>query len=315
MASRKRRLGVALLLDPPVADQIEGLRRALGDPSVGRIPPHLTLVPPVNVRAADLPAALARLRAAAGGQPGGLPLTLGPVRSFLPANPVLYLDVGGELSRLRDLRDAVFAQPLERALSWPWVPHVTVADGIAEARVEAAVEVLDGYAVVAGIDRVVLLEEHAGRIWAPIADAGFGRPAVVGTGGLALEISGSRMIDPEASQMVEDAVGPADPEGRDGPPVGLRARCGADDVPPFHPIVVTGRRHGQLVGVAAARACPGEGHVGVVVSPEARLQGVGGHLLAHLEAAARRAGWPYQVLVADGPAGFYRARSDWSVAG
>ena len=315
MASRKRRLGVALLLDAPVSDQVEGLRLALGDPSVGRIPAHLTLVPPVNVRAVDLPAALARLRAAAAGQPGVLTLTLGPVRSFLPANPVLYLDVGGELGRLRELRDAVFAEPLERALTWPWVPHVTVADGIAGAKVEAAVDALNSYGVIVRVDRVVLLEEQPGRAWRPIADAGFSRPAVIGTGGLALEISRSRLVDPEVRQMLEGVIGPGGLVGLDGFAGGLPARCGAPLPSPFDPIVMTGRREGQLVGVGAALAYPGEGHVGVVVHPEARRQGVAGHLLAHLEGEARRAGWPYPVLVAAGPAAFYQARSHWSVAG
>jgi GNAT superfamily N-acetyltransferase len=263
-----------------------------------------------------MPAALARLRAAAAGQPAVLPLTLGPVRSFLPVNPVLFLDVGGELGRLRDLRDAVFAGPLERPLSWPWVPHVTVADGIAGAKVEAAVAVLDAYAVVVGVDRVVLLEEQLGRVWRPVADAEFGRPAVIGTGGLALEISRSRMMDPEARQMVDDATGEirplgADDSGADRP----GGRQAASPSPPLHPIVLTGRREGRLVGVASAVAYPGEGRIGVVVRPDSRRQGVGGHLLAHLEVAARRAGWPYPVLVADGPAPFYQARSHWSVAG
>src|SRR5579859_4867068 len=129
MASNRRRLGVAVLLDPPVSDEVDGLRRAVGDPSLGRIPPHVTLVPPVNVRRADLLAAVDRLRRAAAATPGEIHLTLGAVTSFLPDNPVLYLAVGGDLGALRGLRDAVFAPPLERSLSWPWVPHVTLADG------------------------------------------------------------------------------------------------------------------------------------------------------------------------------------------
>ncbi len=50
---------------PPLAEEIDGLRRAFGDRSLGRVPPHLTLVPPVNVAEGDLGQALAVLRAAA----------------------------------------------------------------------------------------------------------------------------------------------------------------------------------------------------------------------------------------------------------
>ncbi len=286
---------MALVLDPPVADEVNGLRRALGDPSLARIPPHVTLVPPVNVRRDDLPAALGRLRSAAAAVPGPLRLTFGSIRSFLPANPVLYLAVGGDLEGLRRLRDSVFAPPFDRPLSWPWVPHLTVADGIGEERIEAGLAALAGYAVIADLDRVVALEEGPGRVWAPLADAALGRPARVGTGGLAVELTTGRLLDPEL----------VDAAGCDGTAV-----CGRD-----LSFAVTAHREGQPVAAAAAwldRAGP---HVAVWVRPEHRGQGLGSHVLVHLEAAALRAGWRYPTLHAEGPAGFYRAVSRWSGEG
>ena len=50
-----------MVLDVPAASEVDGLRRAVDDPALGRMAPHITLVPPVNVRTADLGAALARL--------------------------------------------------------------------------------------------------------------------------------------------------------------------------------------------------------------------------------------------------------------
>ena len=125
------RLGVALLLSSPVADQVDGLRRALGDRTLGRVPAHITLVPPVNVKEADLGRALAVLRAGAAAAPRVLRLRLGAPTSFLPANPVLYLPVDGDLealAALAALRDRVMVPPLARPLAWPFVPHVTLAD-------------------------------------------------------------------------------------------------------------------------------------------------------------------------------------------
>jgi GNAT superfamily N-acetyltransferase len=55
-------------------------------------------------------------------------------------------------------------------------------------------------------------------------------------------------------------------------------------------------------------------HVSVFVRPEVRKQGVGGHLLARVETLARQAGWAFPELQAEGPYGFYRSRSRWSVA-
>lgn len=222
MTSR-RRLGVALVLDPPVADEVDGLRRAVGDPALGRIPAHLTLVPPVNVRRDTLPAALDRLRAAAASVPGPLRLTLGRPSTFLPANPVLYLAVGGDLEGLRHLRDAVFVPPLERPLTWPWVPHVTLADNATEERISSCLDALAGYSAVVSIDRVVILEEGAGRVWSPLADANLGPPARIGTGGLPLDLVRGRLVDPRLTPQPVEVSGPVVNAYRDGQPVAWAA--------------------------------------------------------------------------------------------
>ncbi len=302
MAQGRYRVGVALVLDGPMADEIDGLRRALGDPALGRIPAHLTLVPPVNVRRDQVATAVTRLRAAATKVAGPIQLTLGSVASFLPLNPVVFLAVGGDTEDLRRLRDAVFVPPLERTLSWPWVPHVTLADGIDENRIGAALIALDHFAAVWAVDRLVMLQEGPGQVWQPLADAAFGPRIIVGTGGLPLEISRGRLLDPEARQMLEGAGFGAGPD----PDAGSEPRR-----PVFYPIVMSGRRQGQLEGVAAAWAEPEGGHVAVYVKPGSRRQGIGAHLLAHLEAAARQAGWPYESLTGEGPDAFYRARGSW----
>src|SRR5437867_1954584 len=88
------RLGVALLIPPPVDRAIDALRRALGDGSLGRIPAHLTLVPPVNVRDDRLGDALDVVRAAAAST-RPFAVMLGPPATFLPDTPVVFLPVGG----------------------------------------------------------------------------------------------------------------------------------------------------------------------------------------------------------------------------
>src|SRR5688572_3800754 len=108
----RRRLGVVLLVPQPLATEIDGLRRALGDGSLGRIPAHLTLVPPVNVREDEVPDALRVLRAAAAST---TPFTveLGPPATFSPVNPVVYLAVDGAgRDDVERLRNAVFRPPL-----------------------------------------------------------------------------------------------------------------------------------------------------------------------------------------------------------
>lgn len=219
----KRRVGVALLLPPSSAAVVDAIRHALGDPALGRIPPHVTLVPPVNVREDRMADVLAVLRDAGSAAPGPLALDLGPVASFLPVNPVAYLEVGGDLEALHALRESVFREPLARPLTWPFVPHVTVADEAPPARVEAAVTAMAPFRHAVRVDRVHLLEEKVGRVWRPVADTRLGPPPVPGRGGLPVELEVSAAPPPDTAALLGDQI------------------------------TVTARRHGTVVGVLVGR--------------------------------------------------------------
>jgi 2'-5' RNA ligase len=302
--SPRRRLGVALLLDPPWSTEVDGLRRALGDSSLGSVAPHLTLVPPVNVRSSDLGSALDIVRRAAAGEAGPFSLQLGPVATFVPTNPVVYLAVGGtSMASLRHLREAVLAGPLLRPDRWPWVPHVTLADQASPGQAEAALVALGHYQAEATLDRVVIMEERD-RLWGPLCDTGLGPPAIVGRGGLDLEITAGRVIGPDVLGLLvsDSSAAPGD----------LDECVPARQAKPS--IVLTGRRHGQVAGVGVAWQ---DGPVGarvqvcVFVEPGARAQGVGRALLVALETSARRRGWEMEGVRGYGPVGFYAASSAW----
>ena len=261
----------------------------LGDPSLGRIPPHLTLVPPVNVRADQLAAALARLRAAAAGQPGPLRLTLGPPATFLPDNPVLYLEVGGDLrARCGLCATRSSRRPCERPLSWPWVPHVTVADS-AERGSHRRGRGRPG-PLRRGRARSIASScsrRRRGPGLAPLADAALGPAAVVGPGRPgACEITRGRILDPEVRQMLDEAGAASARAGRgDCPTAGSAFFPDRPDRPPRRP---SGRRRRRPGGPTMAVTWP------CCVAPGVRRQGIGGTLLAHLESAVggRRLGLP-----------------------
>ena len=310
---RRARLGVALLVDNPTGIEVSGLRRALGDANLESLAPHITLVPPINVKETELPRALAVLRDAASSVSGPFELTLGPPSTFLPENPVCYLGVhseGDALGELRTVRDAVFAEPLSRKLSWPWVPHVTILDGGDPRRIGEAVSCLGSYRVTASFDRLVMLELGADRTWRPRADALLGRRVRVATGGLALDVSFSRLPDAELPTIVPTLGSAGD------------HRLGADRLGPgwagagslVAPVFVAVRREGSLCGVAGAWVDMSGPFVAVWVDPANRRQGIGATLLGQLEARLRREGWRFERLSAHGPAGFFERRSSWCVA-
>lgn len=295
----KRRLGVVLVVPPPWGTEIDGLRRALGDGALGRIPTHLTLVPPVNVREDRVADALAVLRRAAA-TTAPFDVRLGPPGTFLPVNPVVHLPVSGAGgAAVHRLRDAVFVEPLARHLTWPFVPHVTLADEADPARISAALTAAADYEIDVRFDRVHLLEEGEGRTWRAIADVAFEAPRVIGRGGLELTLHRSRQLDDEAAGWTEAAWA-----------AHSAAVYGSPEVD--EPFAIVARRGPVIVGTATGAVREDDAYLArLIVDPAERGIGVGSHLLAAAESLAAERGCRRLALRTEsaGPARrFYEAR-------
>lgn len=304
------RVGVVLVVPPPEAVVIDALRRAFGDRSLGLVPAHLTLVPPVNVRgdrvgdAGDVVAEAAR-RARA------FTVTLGPAATFEPVNTVLHLPVRGPdegLAALFALRDAVFVAPLARRLDHPWIPHVTLAERTPGPSPSGTAEALSAFVASVTFDRVHLLEERPGpdgRAWVPVGEWAFGGPGVVGRGGLELEVAVGTIVDREARAFA-DREWPLHAVREHGP-AGAQGRS---------PLVVTARREGRVAGLAEGWTHGGLGFLdGLMVGSETRAEGIGTHVLRAFESAcaARRVHrLALQALAESVAVGFYESRG-WRV--
>lgn len=255
------RLGVVMLLPPPWDREIQGLRRALGDTWSERVPPHITLVPPVNVRSEDEVRAHELMREAAA-ETEPFEVIVGPAADFLPDSSTVYLEVGGPTTtRLLALRDRVFQVPLERALTYEYVPHVTLADGIDPERVRAAVRAFEAFRTTIVLDRMQLMVEERTEDWRwnVRAEFVFAKPSVVARGGLELELTITTDVAAGLSQGDPDAV------------------------------LITARRAGEDVGSLRGRVSNSSGLVAdVKVGEPHRRQGIGAHLLAAFESELRR---------------------------
>jgi 2'-5' RNA ligase len=251
----RHHVAVALLVPQPAARDVDVLRAALGAADLERVPPHLTLVPPCSLRAADLPEALAVLRAAAApGHP--LSVRLGPVASFSPVTPTVHLAVagttagvdpggegdGGDLVELERLQAAASRGPFERPARHAFVPHVTLLEQAALHRIRAARLALAHVAIPTCLNRVTLLAEvraagRGARRWVPLADVDLGGVRTLGRGGLPIELSCGTLLDPEA-RAVLDLPDPLPA----GPPEEVSGAGGT--------VVVVGRMAGEVVGAA-----------------------------------------------------------------
>jgi 2'-5' RNA ligase/GNAT superfamily N-acetyltransferase len=264
----RTRLAVALVVPEPYRTEIDGLRRALGG-DIARIDPHLTVVPPVNVRDELVPEALGLLRRAAAELPGPLVLGVGPGATFMPVNRVVYLAVDGvekELGALDRLRAGANDGVLSREDQRTFVPHVTISNKVDADQVPSALHALAGYRIEVSFEAVDLLAfDTEGRRWSTLADVPLGPRRVVGRGGVELEITTSRLADPEARAFV----------GRHAP-----GETALVDVPGT-PLVVVARHDGSVVGVAWGRSGGSLAWFdGLVVDPDQRRSGIGSHVLA-----------------------------------
>ncbi len=178
----RHRVGVVLLLPGNIAAEVDGLRRALGaGPAIERVPPHITLVPPINVRDEELDDAIAAVRRVAADQQP-LHVVIGPVYTFDPVTPVLYLRVSGPgVAAIKAMREALDSGPLAQELSHPFVPHVTVSDDATDREIKGAVASLTHWVEHVSLDTITVLEEGDDKIYRPIADAALGAAGTLRT--------------------------------------------------------------------------------------------------------------------------------------
>lgn len=295
----RSRLAVALLITEPHRTEIDGLRRALGSRGLTRIPPHVTLIPPVNVNDERLPDAFDVVAAAAAAAPP-MRLTLGPPASFWPDNPTVYLAVGGDISVVRSLRDALSVPPIERGDTRQFVPHVTIAEHVGTSLIGSALELLASYRAEVTVERVHLLRHRPERSWDVIGDAACGGPRTVGRGGLEVILSSGDVLDPEAAAFFART---------------WQAHIDASygHLPAPRPFAVVARREGSVVGVATGSRDDELLLERLAVDPAVQGQGIGRHLLREVEGLARDADRALLVCQAEGPARSWYEAHGWSV--
>ncbi len=184
----RSRLGVALLLPEPAHTEVRALRHALGSPSLLTQPPHITLAPPVNVRNEDVDLTLELVRTISA-RSKSFRVRLGPIETFSPISPVLYLGVHGEdVAALRELRNLVFAGPLYRRVSYDYVPHCTLHESATDELLTASLASIADYRCVVDLNSVDVLRQDDDRTWRSLGSFDLQRPTTRGRGSIEVSI-------------------------------------------------------------------------------------------------------------------------------
>ncbi len=126
MKTRRRIYGVVVLLPRSLSRPADRVRRSF-DPNFGLIGPHVTVLPP-----RPLPLTRRQVLQAVEAVALGTPpfrLTLGKVRTFLPVMPVVFAGLRAGAGKLEILHRRLSREPLRGPEAFPYVPHVTLAQG------------------------------------------------------------------------------------------------------------------------------------------------------------------------------------------
>jgi 2'-5' RNA ligase superfamily len=184
-------------------------------------PPHITLVPPVNVSRDSFPAALRLVRTVAEQFGPVLELTLGPAEAFAGAvepgerraepgqagvpvpsqdpRSVLYLAVGGTgVDHLRTMSKLLRVGPLHRPDVHEYTPHLTIHEYLPTDQAEAALVALRDCRLQLRVTDLVVLERPSGSRWGQVMTTPLGSPSIRGRGGVELRYRVTRTAGPEA---------------------------------------------------------------------------------------------------------------------
>ncbi len=162
-------IGVAIAVPEPWGSQLQDYRGALGDATAPGIPTHITLMPPHETAAADVPAIEKHLAEASAGN-HAFRIHLRGTGTFRPVSPVVFVTVVEGISACEQLAFAVRRGPLDVEQAFPYHPHVTVAHHLEDPALDRAFDELAGFECDFVVDRFSLYVHSGSDGWVPTRD-------------------------------------------------------------------------------------------------------------------------------------------------
>jgi 2'-5' RNA ligase len=163
-------IGIAIDIPEPWGSQLTRRRAEAGDPQASVVPAHVTLLGPTEVEAADLAPIGDRLAEVAAGYPP-FRLLLRGTGTFRPLTEVVFVAVAAGISECEQLNAAIQnIAGIERAARFPYHPHVTVAQDVPSAQLDAAFRDLAVFQAAFAVDGFTLFEHGQDGRWRPRRD-------------------------------------------------------------------------------------------------------------------------------------------------
>lgn len=163
---RVQTIGVAIAVPEPYGSELREYRASFGDPQAESVPTHVTLLPPTEIRADHLPE-VERHLAQVAARNQAFSIHLRGTATFRPVSPVVFVVVAEGISACEVLASDVCSGHLERQLSFPYHPHVTVAHHIEDPALDKAFEVLADYDCTFDVRAFHLYVHGEDEVWRP----------------------------------------------------------------------------------------------------------------------------------------------------
>lgn len=165
-------IGVSVSVPDPHGARVQDARAGLGDPQARSIPTHVTLLPPTEVPAEELPKIEEHLASVAAAH-RSFRMLLSGAGTFRPVSPVVFVRVEEGAHECRLLEADVRSGPLARELAFPYHPHVTVAHGLPDDVLDQAYEQARGFRASFPVPGFSLSRFDADEVWRPWRDYQF----------------------------------------------------------------------------------------------------------------------------------------------
>jgi 2'-5' RNA ligase len=166
----RTRIGVAIDIPEPWGAELTRRRTDAGDPQGLYVPAHITLLGPTEVSADALPAIEKHLEAVASGQQ---PFTvhLRGTGTFRPVTEVVFVTIAVGISECELMAGAIVAgEGLARQTRFPYHPHVTVAQDVPAAALDAVFDDLADFSAVFDVSAFTLFSHGGEGPWRPRRD-------------------------------------------------------------------------------------------------------------------------------------------------
>lgn len=159
-------IGVAIPIPEPWGSQLQRYRESIGDPMAVHIPPHITLVPPVDLAPSVVGEVEAHLDAAAG-VVAPFDVHLRGTATFRPLSPVVFVALAEGISGCESLEHEVRSGPLGVDLNYPYHPHVTIAHAVEDEVLDRAFTELADFEARFSVDTFTFYVHDEVAGWVP----------------------------------------------------------------------------------------------------------------------------------------------------